>query len=101
MARKLLFAFAMLVSTPAWAAKGAVVAVCGSHYVVSTTMGFAILEWYGGNEPAKGDVIVGDFESYGLKDLYNLQADSETRAYVDDYWLSRDRAAEKFAEKCD
>ena len=53
-------------------------------------MGYALLEWYGGSDPDEGDIIVGDFESYGFKDIYNLTADSELRVWVEDYWLSKE-----------
>lgn len=53
------------------AAKGVVVlykAGC-SYYIVETNLGFAILEWYGGSDPSEGDVLVGDYESYGMKTI--------------------------------
>ena len=64
-------------------------------------MGFAILEWYGGNDPSKDETLAGDFESYGMKDIYNISADAETKVWVEDYWLSKSRMIEKFYEKCD
>ena len=45
------------------AAQGVVVlkkAGC-DYYIVETKMGFALLEWYGGNDPDVGDTIVGDW----------------------------------------
>lgn len=74
--------------------------MCKGHYVVLTTMGYALLEWYGGDTPEKGDTIVGDFESYGMKELYNLRSDNEVKFWVEEYWLSRDQAIKKFANKC-
>jgi hypothetical protein len=38
-----------------------------SYFIVESPLGYALLEWYGGNEPGIGDVIIGDFESYGLR----------------------------------
>ncbi len=84
------------------AAKGVVVYYkfgCSS-YIVETQMGYALLEWYGGNDPSEGDVLVGDYESYGMKDIYNITADSETKAWVDDYMLSKDSVIEKYYDKC-
>lgn len=83
-------------------AKGAVVLRKDGcdYFLVETTMGFALLEWYGGNDPELGDVLVGDFESYGTKDIYNLTADAETRVWVEEYWLGEDRAIEELYEKC-
>ena len=51
---------------PAFAEKGIVVLYepgC-SYYIVETNMGYAILEWFGGNDPSRGDVMAGDFETY-------------------------------------
>ena len=70
------------------------------YYLVETNMGFALLEWYGGNDPDVGDTIVGDFESYGMKTLSNLTMSSETKAWVEDYWLSKSSAIKKYRKKC-
>ena len=70
------------------------------YYVVETITGYAVLEWYGGNDPAKGDVLAGDFESYGMKEVFNLTADSETQVWVEEYWLSRRKAIEVVYTKC-
>ena len=95
---------ACLLLTPfvADAAKGVVVLYKSrcSYYIVETNLGYAILEWYGGNDPSEGDVLVGDFETYGMKDIYNLTTDSETKVWVEDFWLSKSRAIEKYYDKC-
>lgn len=96
----LALAIASLTAMPAQAAKGVVVAKCRSWLLVSTNAGFALLEWYGGNDPSKGETVVGDFENYGMKKIYNLNADSELQVWVDDYWLRKERAVEKFYDKC-
>ena len=90
-------------SKEALGAQGAVVLrVSGcDYYVVETNMGYAILEWFGGNDPSTGDVLVGDYESYGMKDIHNLTVDSESRVWVEDYFLSKNRALEKLQDKCD
>lgn len=71
------------------------------YYIVETSMGFALLEWYGGNDPNEGDIIVGDFESYGFKDIFNVTKDAEMRVWVEDYWLNKERVSETYIEKCD
>ena len=86
-----------------YAAKGSVVLVVRGcdYYVVDAPSGFAVLEWFGGNQPQKGDVMAGDFETYGFQDLYNLTRNgAETRVWVEDYWLSRARAVEIIADNC-
>ncbi len=93
----------MLVSPAvAAAAKGVVVyrkAGC-DYFIVETNMGCALLEWYGGDDPNEGDILVGDYESYGTKDIYNLSTDSELRVWAEDHWLSRDDALEKLYDEC-
>lgn len=98
-----LLACLFLASASAFAAKGVVVLYKSgcSYYIVETNMGYAILEWYGGNDPSRGDVLAGDFETYGMKDIYNLSADAETKVWVEDFWLSKTRAIEKYYDKCD
>ena len=102
--KRLKFAFAWMAvlgaPSAAHAGKGTVVAICSAHHLISSSQGYAIIEWYGGNSPSRGDVIVGDFQSYGMKDVFNLSQDSDVRVWVDDFWMSKDRAVEKFSEKC-
>lgn len=71
------------------------------YLLVETPMGYALLEWYGGNDPDEGDELVGPFEEYGFKDIYNLTADAELRVWVEDYWLGKTSALEQFYEECD
>lgn len=98
-----LVACLLLAPAAAFAAKGVVVLYKSgcSYYIVETNLGYAILEWYGGNDPSRGDVLAGDFETYGMKDIYNLSADAETKVWVEDFWLSKTRAIEKYYDKCD
>ena len=84
------------------AAKGVVVYKKYScdYYIVETTMGFALLEWNGGNDPDIGHTIVGDFESYGMKTLYNLTMHAETRAWVEDYFMSKNSVIREYYDRC-
>lgn len=86
----------------AFAARGVVVykRLGCSYYIVETHLGYAILEWFGGNDPSQGDVIVGDFETFGMKDIYNETMGSESKAWIDNFWLSKDRATEIYFDKC-
>ena len=89
--------------SPAFGAKGVIVykkSGC-DYFIVETNRGFALLEWYGGYDPDTGDVLVGNYESYGFKDIYDATADRELRVYVDDYLLSKDSVIEKYNDKCD
>lgn len=71
------------------------------YFLVETSNGFALLEWYGGNDPYIGDIVVGAFESYGMKEIYNTTAEQELNVWVDDFWLSKEDALEKLYEECD
>ena len=71
-----------------------------SHFLVETAMGYALLDRYGGNDPSKGDTIVGEFETYGMKNIFNITADEELTVWVEDFLMARERAIEKLYEKC-
>ena len=89
----ILFFAATLLPTLANAAKGVVVynkPDC-EHYIVQTNLGFALLQWFGGNYPNEGNILVGDFESFGMKDIYNITADAETRVWVEEFGLPKNR----------
>ena len=73
---------------------------CRSYFIADGPKGYYLLEWYGGYDPSKGDIIVGDISSYGFKDVYYPKQDREGRVYVDDYMLSKDRVLEKYSDKC-
>lgn len=102
---KKIFIFIVILIVPMTAhASNGVVAYYKSgcdYFIVETTKGYAILEWYGGYDPNEGDVITGDFEIYGIKKIYNITADQETNVWVEDFWLSKDRAIEKYIDKCE
>jgi hypothetical protein len=97
-----LLLFALLCNN-AYADKAVVVLYlsrCKSHFIADGPRGYYLIEWYGGYDPSKGDIIVGDIGSYGFKDVYYPQQDREGRVYVDDYLLSKDNAIEKYRNKC-
>lgn len=58
---------------------------CGSRLVVETPGGLALVEWYGGTMPSKGDVLIGDFDTYGMQEFYDLTTDRAGRVYVDEF----------------
>lgn len=73
---------------------------CHSYFIADGPNGYYLLEWYGGYDPSKGDVIVGEIASYGFKNVYYPKQDQEGRIYVDDYSLSKERVQKKYREKC-
>lgn len=97
------FVLIALLSTYAFADKGVVVLYesgCRSYFIVDGPRGYYLIEWYGGHDPSKGDVIIGDISSYGFKDVYYPKQDREGRVYVDDYLLSKDSVIDKYRNKC-
>ena len=92
-----------LLALPAFAARGVVthrISGC-DYYLAATRSGYALLEWYAGYDPDKGDTLVGAFEEYGMHEIYDETSDGETTVWVEDYWLSKDAALEQLAEKCE
>lgn len=98
----LAFVTAILFPSIASAAKGLVVLYKSGcdYYIVETNMGYVLLEWHGGNDPSEGDALAGDYEAYGMKDIYNLTVDAETKVWVEDFWLSKNSVLEKYYEQC-
>lgn len=73
---------------------------CGSRLIVETSMGYVLAEWFGGSVPYEGDTLIGELESYGMKEIYILNRKSDTRLWIEDYMLSRSRVVEKLTNKC-
>ena len=71
------------------------------YFLVETRAGFDLLEWYGGHDPDKGDMIVGNFESYGFHDVIDETSDQSIRIYTEDFMLSKSSALEKLLDKCE
>lgn len=71
------------------------------YFLADGPNGLYLLEWYGGYDPERGDDLFGDINGYGFRDVFYITKRREGRVYVDDYMLSRSRAIEKLAEKCD
>lgn len=95
--------FLTFLCVAAFAGKGPVVYAPSScdWFVVETSQGMVLLEWYGGNSPDVGDVIVGELSGYGMRDLFNISADSEVRVWQEDYMMSKEDALEELYNECD
>src|SRR5262245_24666712 len=94
--------FGLLLSTllcnDAFADKAVVVLYlsgCKSYFIADGPKGYYLIEWYGGYDPSKGDIIIGDIGSYGFKNVYYPKQDREGRVYIDDYLLSKGSAIDK------
>lgn len=70
---------------------------CGDWYVVENSSGFAMLQWFGGTSPVRGDTLVGDIGSFGMKDL--LLNGQSTKAWVEDFMLTRSSVTEKITSR--
>jgi hypothetical protein len=101
--RKFVFALLLLVSPAAFAADGKVMLVtvkCHDLFVVETgEKRYALLEWYGGYRPEKGDIVTGNFAHFGVQDM--AVGRQRLRVWVDDYDLTQDQINDKLADKCD
>ena len=88
---------------PATAAEGKVMLVtvkCSDLFVVE--MGekrYALLEWYGGYRPEKGDIVTGNFVHFGVQDM--VVGQRRLRVWVSDYDLTQDQINDKLAGRCD
>jgi hypothetical protein len=71
------------------------------YFVVETNSGYDVFEWYGGYDPDKGDVLVGKFSSYGMRDVYDETMDQNIKIWVEDYDLSKEDALEKLVDHCE
>lgn len=84
------------------ASKGIVVKrISGCDYfLVNASSGYAVLEWYGGHDPDTNDLLIGNFESYGMHDILDDTSDESLTVWTEDYALSRSRAIEVLVDQC-
>ena len=71
------------------------------YFIASGHHGYYLLKWNDGYEPSEGDIILGDIDSHGLKDIYYPWKEREGRLYVEDYSMSESRSLEHYKEHCD
>ena len=71
------------------------------YFIVATKSSYDVLEWYGGHDPDKDDVLIGSYESYGFHDVYDETADASIHVWTEDYDLTKSDALEKLADKCE
>lgn len=95
---KFICSFALVAPSILLAIKGEILLEKGDYYVVDTGINCSVVEWYGGSLLSEGDELVGDLESYGFKDIFNLTRKNESRVYIEDYLLDEDEAIERVYE---
>lgn len=71
------------------------------YFIVESRTGYDVLEWYGDYDPEKGDVLIGNYETYGFHDILDETADESSHVYTEDYLLSKSDALEKLADQCE
>ncbi len=69
-------------------------------YVAESTYGYVLMEWQDGSRPREGDVLAGDYSHDGMKELRNISAGSRTRAWLEDYFQTKDGALARLREDC-
>ena len=103
MHKLLFFIIITAFSTSAFAARGAVILykeTC-NYYVVESAEGYTVLKWTDGPRPQEDDIIVGDFESYGLKYVLSVLSDARMTVWIEDYRLDKSRAITVYYDRCD
>jgi hypothetical protein len=73
---------------------------CSDYFVVKTGDEYALLEWFSGHVPDKGDKVVGEFNLFGFRNITLQPAGEQIRVYLEDYGLSLDDASDKLNGKC-
>ena len=100
--RRLALALLCLFAMPAFAADVPVVLVtvdCHDYFVVDLGgKRYALVEWYGGYRPQKGDVVSGDFSHFGVQDV--TVKGGRLRIYPEDYDLDMGAVNGKLGDKC-
>ena len=63
--------------------------------VIETTWGYTSAEVYSGyGATYEGNVILGDFNSFGFTNFFDTSGNERGRLYIDNYWLGEDEATE-------
>jgi hypothetical protein len=70
------------------------------YFIVETASGYALLQWFGGVIPMRGDVVVGAFETFGMPEIYNRTQGSSMTVWADDYWMSRPQVIQRIRDHC-
>lgn len=71
------------------------------YYLIQDPYGsYSLVEWFGGTDTGRDDIVYGDLYSFGFKDLYDATNKLTTHVWIDNYWLSHDRASEKLTDHC-
>jgi len=70
------------------------------YFVVNSAAGLALLKWHEGYFPEPGDVVDGNFETYGFQDLHTFPTAARSRVWVEAYGLSTDAVVQQLRRHC-
>lgn len=70
------------------------------YYVVETYGGYSVLKSWDGIPPARGAVMYGDFNGWGIRTFYNRSEGYLTQSEVTYYWLSYWDAMDEVNYQC-
>jgi hypothetical protein len=73
---------------------------CDDFIVEDASGDYAVLEWYGGRDPDRGDQLVGDWKQFGFTTVIDVPSGSSTRVWVEDHWLTRTKAIDVYTKHC-
>ena len=68
-------------------------------FIVETSGGFALVEWFGGTLPSENQQFYGNVHKFGFTELTSKVGSRRMKVWVDDYLLTKQSALEKLAEK--
>ncbi|WP_433965156.1 hypothetical protein [Tunturiibacter gelidiferens] len=71
------------------------------YFMVQMHTGYGILEWFGGHDPDKDDILYGDMCTYGMKNIHDETSDSSIRVWVEEYNLTKSDAMDKLLDACE
>ncbi len=71
------------------------------YFIVKDSGGdYDLLEWYSGYDPSSGDILKGNFHTYGFHDFYNSSYTRKTHVWIEDWLLTWDDAISQYKDKC-
>ena len=70
------------------------------YFIAGDNHVYYLLKWQEGYTPSLGDVIFGEIDSNGFKDVYYPLKNREGKIYVEDYSMSKSRSNEHYKEHC-
>ena len=70
------------------------------YFIAKGNRGYYLCKCINGYRPCLGDVILGDIDSNGLKNIYYPLKEREGVIYVEDYSMSKSSSIEHYKKLC-